>query len=344
MNIIYSSDDNYAEIMGVSILSLLENTLVNEIHIYILDNGISDENKRKLLSLVDFYSSKITFIDMTYIEEIVDVPIDAGHLSMATFSRLFIASALPENVNKALYIDCDTLIRSSIEHLFNESLEEYIIGGVLDNITKLQKKLIFHESNDIYINAGVILIDVSKWRKFNIENRFINYIRLFNGIVPHKDQGVINGVLKSHIKLLHPKYNYMAFLRKRTRRDLVKQTGVLNYYSESIIEEANNFPVVLHIVNGDNRPWIKGNTHYFQAEYMRYRNMTPWAGSPLREQSASSVFVFMKKKILKLLPQIILNWICSGKILMQYHYSKKCLKNSTVRLEELCTNIKEVNT
>lgn len=49
MNIVYSSSDSYAPIAGVSIMSLLHNnTDADEINIYMIDNNISDENKRDL--------------------------------------------------------------------------------------------------------------------------------------------------------------------------------------------------------------------------------------------------------------------------------------------------------
>lgn len=47
MNIVYSSSDSYAEIAGVSIVSLFENNKdIKEMVIYIIDNGISDSNKK----------------------------------------------------------------------------------------------------------------------------------------------------------------------------------------------------------------------------------------------------------------------------------------------------------
>ena len=60
MNIVYSSDDNYAQHTGVSIISLLENNKhFNEINIYIVDNDIKNENKIKLNNIANRYKRKI---------------------------------------------------------------------------------------------------------------------------------------------------------------------------------------------------------------------------------------------------------------------------------------------
>ena len=46
MNIIYSSSDAYSELAGVSITSLFENNKnIDDIEVYIIDNGISEKNK-----------------------------------------------------------------------------------------------------------------------------------------------------------------------------------------------------------------------------------------------------------------------------------------------------------
>ena len=49
MNVMYAADDNYAEIMAVSILSLmLSNQMIDEIIFYIVQDEISTENIEKL--------------------------------------------------------------------------------------------------------------------------------------------------------------------------------------------------------------------------------------------------------------------------------------------------------
>ena len=63
MNIVYSSSDSYAPIAGVSIMSLLHNnTDADEINIYMIDNNISDENKKRFENMVDKFGRNIVFI------------------------------------------------------------------------------------------------------------------------------------------------------------------------------------------------------------------------------------------------------------------------------------------
>ena len=47
--VVYSSDNNYSQHTGVSIVSLLDNNKhFDDIHIYVIDNEISKDNKEKL--------------------------------------------------------------------------------------------------------------------------------------------------------------------------------------------------------------------------------------------------------------------------------------------------------
>ena len=59
MYIVYASDDNFSDIMGVSILSLFENNKDENINIYILDSNISKDNKDKIESICVNYSKKL---------------------------------------------------------------------------------------------------------------------------------------------------------------------------------------------------------------------------------------------------------------------------------------------
>ena len=51
-HIVYASDNRFAEILGVSLVSLYENSKdMDDIVVYILDSGIADDNRQKLISV-----------------------------------------------------------------------------------------------------------------------------------------------------------------------------------------------------------------------------------------------------------------------------------------------------
>ena len=95
MNVVYSSSDLFAEIVAVSIVSLLENCLGERIHIYIINNGIKLENQKKLRTLVEKYDQKLEFLALPDIEKIVGRKISVGRWNISTFGRCFLCSIMP---------------------------------------------------------------------------------------------------------------------------------------------------------------------------------------------------------------------------------------------------------
>ena len=52
MNILYTCDDNYVWLMGISVISLFENNQnINEITVYLLGEKVKDKNKQILCAI-----------------------------------------------------------------------------------------------------------------------------------------------------------------------------------------------------------------------------------------------------------------------------------------------------
>ena len=329
MNILYASDDNYAEIAGISIVSLLENNKdIDNIKFFIFDNGLSLQNKNNLSSIVKNYSKEIIFIDIPDIEKLVGIKLDPGFWAISIFARLFAASLLSEDVEKIIYLDCDTLIRSSLLPLWNENLNGNLIGGCEDGIPVLHKKSIFLKKTDVYVNSGVLLIDLKAWRDNEIETKFINFLRLFDGKLRYPDQDVINGVLKNHIKLVAPKYNSISYYFEYNP-ELLYYANINDYYSQTELNEAKESPVIVHFAGAGRKPWTNGNIHIYQTEYTKYRNMTPWENMPMREPD-TPVPAKAKNPVKRLYER--LNKVKEIRRLIKYAKTRK--KQSSINLDD----------
>ena len=141
MNILYSSSDSYAFLTGISILSLLENNKdVEEINIFIMENKISDINKEKLIKTVEHFNKNIYFVKMPNIKELTGHDIETGRWNISTFGRLFMASALPDNVHTVLNIDCDTIVLGSLKEVFETDMCGKVFGGISECINYRYKR------------------------------------------------------------------------------------------------------------------------------------------------------------------------------------------------------------
>lgn len=292
LNIVYSTDDNYAQHTGVSIISLLDNNrhFLN-IEIYIIDNNISAENRDKLVSIVDKYNRKLIFIDFSEYKNKLKLNMEWS-ISISSYARLFLSDMLPSHIDKVLYYDCDTIIVDKLDEIWDEDISNYFLAGVKDTVNSNIKIAVGMNKNDDYINAGMLLINLKKWRQDNITDKFLGFIEQYNGKVIHHDQGVINGMLNGLIKILPLKFNVMTVFYTMKREEIIKYYNIDgDFYSEYEINEATHSPVYIHFTPGFvSRPWVKGCKHPQKKLYWKYLNISPWKDfKPIKDDSPIQV-------------------------------------------------------
>lgn len=267
MNILYSSDDNYVRISMISIASLLENNMEEKkINIYYIDDGISYSNKEELVNLVKKFKRNLIFIES---EKLNTEFIEKTNYPKAGYLRLLISNIISED--KIIYIDCDTLILGPLKEIWNIELSNYAVAGTLDTVQNYVATSIGMETNERYINAGVLLLNLDYWRKNKIEDKIIKFFNQYNGRVPHHDQGVINGVLKNKILIMKPQYNLMSQFFIYKANELKKMYNLKNFYSQKQINDAIDKPIIVHFLNKFyGRPWELQCKHPLVLKYDEY--------------------------------------------------------------------------
>lgn len=286
MNIVYSSSDSYAPIAGVSITSMLvNNTDAQNITVYMIDNNISDKNKARFKSIVSDYNREIVFIPQPDLEKETGVTIETGRWNISTFFRLFLCTILPKNIDRCIYLDCDTVVRHSLKELWELDLEDCIVAAVDDCRSDRYKTELGLPTDSTYTNNGVLLIDLKGWRNRNVERDFLDFIIEHNGDITYVDQGVLNGVLAKQnlVKPIHTKYDAMTIFFDFTYPELLKVRKPEHHLSEQEYNEAVSDPYIIHYTScfySGTRPWNDGNNHPFVGDYLKYKEMSPWKDVP----------------------------------------------------------------
>lgn len=268
MNVIYSTDENYAKICMTSIWSLLDsNKCVEEIKIYIIDNQITENTKKEMKDLIENkYQREIIFISC---EEICRDLEKNNDYPISSYARLFIQDFIKEE--KIIYVDCDTLVRGNLENLWNCKLKEYLVGGIQDPLPDYLKEAVQLDNQERYINAGVLLINLDKWREIDFKSKVVKFIKEHNKNVVHHDQGIINGICKGKILYLDPKYNLMSEMIMMNEKQLKKLYKMEKFYKEEQLQKARENPVIVHFISKFyNRPWFKECTHPYKDEFLSY--------------------------------------------------------------------------
>ena len=282
MNIVYSSSDSYAPIAGVSIMSLLYNNRdADDLHIYMIDNHISYTNKERFQKLVSEYGREITFIPKPDLEKETGVTIETGRWNISTFFRLFLCTILPKDIDRCIYLDCDTVVRHSLKELWETDLGSCIVAAVDDCRSDRYKTELGLPEDSTYTNNGVLLIDLAGWREHEVEKDFFDFIVKHNGDITYVDQGVLNGVLAKQnlVKPIHTKYDAMTIFFDFNYEELLKVRRPEHHLSEQEYNETVSDPYIIHFTScfySGTRPWNQKNDHPFVDDYLKYKEMSPW--------------------------------------------------------------------
>lgn len=288
-HIVYASDDKFAEILGVSLVSLYENSRdMEDIAVYILDSGITKENRKKLLTVCKNYCRrKIVFIPVKSISDRLSMDVAADRGSLSQYARLFISSDLPECLTRVLYLDCDIIVNQSIHELWNLDLQGKTIGGLMDAFSKYYRQNIDLEKNDIMFNSGVMLIDLEKWKQDRIEEKILKFIIEKHGKIQQGDQGALNAVLSHDAYCFEPRFNSVTIFYDFTYREMLIYRRPPKFYTEEQVKKAVEEPVIIHFTTSflSKRAWVRGCGHKYVGEWLKYKSMSPWKDTELWEDN-----------------------------------------------------------
>ena len=267
-NIVCISDNLYSQHTAVMLTSLFESNPKTSCNIYLFTTNIDENNKFKLHSLVKKYKNQL-FIkqpDTDTFNKVQNLKTASWHTIM--YLKLFIHRILPKDMNKCLFLDVDIIINSPLNELYDINLDDCCIAGCEDNINSMGIKQNLHlYPTDHYINSGVMMINLAKWRELDKEYPIEEFLRNNMDII-NNDQDAIALYFKGQIKYINDiKWNATTFCFQRLIRVFPK------YYNQ--IEDVRRRPAIIHFCDPV-KPWFKECKHPYKGLYDKYLRMTPW--------------------------------------------------------------------
>lgn len=271
IDVVFASDNNYAQHVAVAGASLLLNTEYPEkINIYILNDTISSENCRRIEETITCLRGNVTFIsvDTKQISGFV-----SGHLSKAAYLRLLIPSLLPENITKAIYFDTDLVVLDDVQRLWGISLQGKPLGAVCDYGIMASKRMVKQKfetlglpEGDTYFNSGMLVMDLVQWRSFGYDRKVVECI--LQNQFRHHDQDALNKVFLHNWHELPLRWNVIPPVFSLPLKVLLRH----NMRSEAI--KALKNPAVFHWA-GRYKPWefiLYGNFNRYYYTFLKSTN------------------------------------------------------------------------
>ena len=249
MDIFFNVNNSYARQLCVIMVSILENSPDTDIRFHVLTRDFSEESKQaveKLRIRYKNFSIDYTSPDLTMFSSL---KLNIEYISVETYFRYVIADLYPE-IDKGLYLDADMIVKGNLSELWNIDISDYYAAGVNDVLIESNgyKKEIGFANEELYINAGVILLNLAAIRRDNMVNRLFQVTKEMKDTIKYQDQDGINIAFRGKVLSIDEKWN---LCRDSQSFQKLRRAAIVHY-------------------NGGKKPWdTKKNTDWL-CKYHRY--------------------------------------------------------------------------
>ena len=241
-------NEDYHLLALVTIASILKNADQNSyIHFHIIAlNNLKFEIMKKIYSLKSNINnnSEFIFYNGKKVEEDFELGIKVSERGSIDYGRLLITELI-ENIDKVISIDIgDIFVEKDLFELYKKDLGYFGYLAVEDAYPKCFLESIFNHK-DRYVNGGVILLNVKKWKEINLyqyivkmfkyvltKTKFYNpYTDIMNDFLPWGSTGY-----------MELKYNFPDYIIENGKNYDIwnKQCSYYFYKKEKVLDAERN--------------------------------------------------------------------------------------------------------
>ena len=246
----YDATGRYSKFTGTAMLSIFENiitppqsTCVHILH----DNTLTDDNRDKFIYLAGRYGQLVKFynVDKLCADRIAEIkelfPTAAKtRYSIGMFYRFFIPQVLSPDIERAIYLDSDTIINLDISDLWRVNLDYKPLGAVAeigiesDPLGAKEKKYLIKNNvvaHEDYFNSGVLLFNLNYWR--NNKDFIMKGFRFVASRpeMTYIDQDILNYLFSKNYVKLPEKFD--AFIDKERKNPIIRP-AIYHFFDDTL--------------------------------------------------------------------------------------------------------------
>jgi len=209
---------------------------------------------------------------------------------MATYYRLLVEREL-SHLKRMIYLDADTIVLGAISDLWHHPLD----GAHLWAVPQIWRpsafasgerglpsfRLLGIPADSPMFNAGVMLIDLDRWRLDNVSERVIEYLTDYSEHVLWWDQDGLNAILFSDWRPLPLRWNVMASHVPHIRSQ--EDTP----FPFDLVQDAIRSPAIVHFSSAG-KPWEGGYKGPFKEAFDKFDPRRHSSPSPANPPSVSA--------------------------------------------------------
>lgn len=202
VNIVLICDDNFAFLTRICMKSIIANKkTTTNINFVVICVEVSLENKLLFKNL----GRKDVVINIIE-KNNMKLDIKQHRVSPAALNK-FMIPEICKDMDKALYIDGDTIVNTDLTDLFNTDLKDKYAGMVIDHIAEIKQHDNERLNHNHYFNSGMILFNIKKCLKDKLPKKLFEW-KLQDTFCRYQDQDAFNVVFDENVVILDNSYNF----------------------------------------------------------------------------------------------------------------------------------------
>ena len=251
MNILITINKKFIKQVNILLNSIQYSNPKENFNIYVLHRDLEESDFKIIKNNLDLKHFQIQLIHIPE-KEIDTFPVYEKRYPVEVYFRIFASKYLPQDLERILYLDADTIVINSLKELYETDFENnYYVAAthVKKVLHKLNEIRLNIKEDEPYINTGVLLMNLKELRKVNIEKEVKAFIEKNEKKLLLPDQDILVSMFGDKIKLVDSlKYN----LGERT-----VNTYNINHPNNQIgLRWICRNTVIIHYF-GRNKPWNK---------------------------------------------------------------------------------------
>jgi len=269
IEIAFGCDAGYVQPLSVAVISVLASARnPSRIRFWLITKSLNGAALSSLRSLIESHGAQLETRNPSESEAPIESMPLGEHFTEATYYRLLLPRLLPTEVKRLIYLDSDVIVRHPIEELWAVDLKTLSTGAVF-NPRSLNYQGLGLEREKDYFNAGVLLMDLDRWREERIHQRALKFAAEFSGALPCADQDALNHVIKGAWKRLDLRWNQQF--------KFFQHSAAYLRVSWVALWRARSAPYIVHY-STNTKPWHSENEHPWRSLYFEQLDRTSFRG------------------------------------------------------------------
>jgi len=262
MNVFVTLDRGYVDPLRVMLFSLCKSNPKHSFQVYVMHSSLELEDFERIRSAVQ--GRACTIIDLPVAaSEFAEMPCSERWPREACY-RIFAAKLLPQELNRALYLDPDLVVINDIASLYNMNLGNYFFAAASHMFVQMElfsRYRLRLAKDSRYINSGVMLFNLALLRREQEEASVYAYIQRNRRRLYLFDQDILNGVYHRRTKHINP---LLFNLDEKYFR--MYNANPYNFGRQISLPWVKRHSVIIHF-NGKNKPWGDNYRGRFKEEF-----------------------------------------------------------------------------